>query len=223
MKFDWKIPAGKTLRIYWNIEEKCREYTGKMTQLVVIDLAPNIVSLLYSFFSLEIGNYDASSWFLVFDFSALFKVKAIWKWYILWFDELCINYVYSAIIASIPAYFVSCCLYISGICDHFDTFFEQNPTDTHKANQTIKAILCKAIKIQVKAMEWVWLLWAIKFPSHFLTQWVCYISTVFSNWWRIYIAAYYFHCFCPTLCIWLFLWIISNTYVFLQFKTLIWF
>lgn len=131
-----------------------------MIQLVVIDLAPNIVSLLYSFFCLEIGNYDASTWFLVFDFSALFKVKVIWKWYILWFDELCINYVYSAIIASIPAYFVSCCLYIRGICDHFDSLIEslqsdseQNLIENQKTNQTTKAILCDAIKIQVKAME----------------------------------------------------------------------
>lgn len=153
------ISDGETLRMYEIIEEKCCKYSKKMAYFIKANFGTSIISLLYSFYCLGIGNYDASTWILAFDFT-LFKTNIIWKWYLIWFYELSINYVYAAITTSIPAYFVSCCLYISGICDHFDSFIEslrsvsqQNPTENHKTSATISEQLCNAIKIQIKALE----------------------------------------------------------------------
>lgn len=113
-------------------------------------------ALLYSFYSISIGDFDTSKWILPFKFAVPFDTTVIWKWYILWFINLNIGMMYATSVTLIPSYFISFCLYICGICDHFNLLIQR---DAHvhrrsaKMFQQITNNICEAIRIQIKAFE----------------------------------------------------------------------
>lgn len=124
-----------------------------------------VVSLFFSIYSVYVGNVDTSKYYLPFRFAVPWNTKPYFGWFMLWFYNLNAGIVYAAVIASVTAYFVCCCFYINGICDHFDLLiysleedlernqFENDPIKYQKLCRKVKETLCKAIDSQVKALE----------------------------------------------------------------------
>lgn len=136
-----------------------------MAIFLLMDQLMTIASIFYSFYCLYAGNLDTSTWLLPFQFAVPFETKTVWKWYILWVYNLKANLAYAGIITSVSSYFVCCCLYIQGICNHFNLLIQSlqndveqykkdtNPKIMQEKSQSIKKTFCKAIEAHVTALE----------------------------------------------------------------------
>lgn len=111
---------GGIFDIYWNIEKKCRKYTTIFTFYILWNETSFVASLFYSFYCVWCGNYDTSTWPLPFNILVPFDTTSLWGWYLLWFVQFSMGLSYTGCLTAITSYFMSCCLYICAICDHFD-------------------------------------------------------------------------------------------------------
>lgn len=136
-----------------------------MCIFIIFDSMITFASLFGSFYSLAIGNFDTLTWPLPFDMVVPFQTNTFFGWYSLWFYNLLCNLAYVACLTSTSSYYVCCCFYLGGLCDHFDFTIqalekdvqqnrhEINPQKKRKRNHTIEGYLCKAIDIQNKNFE----------------------------------------------------------------------
>lgn len=161
-------PESDTFHIYWTIEQKCRKYVKMILTWVVLDHTMTFASLFYSFYYISIGNVDSSQWILPFDLLIPFGTKSsLFGWYSLWIFCLLINISYCVCISLPMAHFVCGCLYIDGICDHFNLSIEslqqrirlnritKKPLKYSDMSRDIKQKLCDAIELHSKIFEWV--------------------------------------------------------------------
>lgn len=79
-----------------------------------------VAAFIYSLFCLSTGNRDTSTWILPYTISVPFDTKTIHGWYMLWVIQTNIGVTYASIMISISSFFVCCCCYIAGMCEHFD-------------------------------------------------------------------------------------------------------
>lgn len=162
------LDLGSTVfNMYWNVEAKCRKITKQMSYYVCINQVMMVVSLCFSIFHLLVGNFDTTTWILPFSNYVPFDTRVVYNWYLQWAYQFSISLVYASVISSLTAYFTSCCLYILGICDHFDLLIqslqidaeknriEENPMKYWKNSLKIKEKLCKLVEIHIEALEWV--------------------------------------------------------------------
>lgn len=147
--------SGEIHEIYWRTEQKCQKYTKMIVYYVVHHQSMLIVSFMHSIYSVLIGNFDISTFFLPFHISIPFTVNTIWKWYLLWFIQFNMALSYALTMVSVTSYFVCCCLYIAAICDHFDllnySFAEE--IDLVKNVHKIRTTLIRAIQLHVNLFE----------------------------------------------------------------------
>lgn len=155
----------ETFLMYWGVEQNCRKYTKYMAIFVLMDHALTAASLFASFYSIAIGNLDASTWIVTFNLVVPFDTTNLYGWYLLWILNFHCNFVYASCLASTSAYFVSFCLYIGGIVNHFNLLIdavqtnsklnqsEKNPHKFQKRYQQIKIYMYMAVDIQVKIFE----------------------------------------------------------------------
>lgn len=153
--------------MYSDTEENCRKYSVMISYYVPFHQMIVLPPLLKTFFNIIIGNRDSSTWELPYPISVPFDSAIMWQWYIIWFYDLSIGIAYGYIVSLITMYFISFCLYISGICNQFDllidsiqTFSEENKTEKsfdeiQKRTKLMLETLSKAINVQVKAFEYV--------------------------------------------------------------------
>lgn len=158
-------PNSDAFQMYQNVEEKCRKYTKRIAIFLLMDQMMTIASIFYSFYCIAVGNSDTSTWLLPFQFAVPFNPSIIWKWYILWIYNLLANLAYAGIITSVSSYFVCCCLYIQGICHHFDLLIDSIQNDVQQNQIETTAIryrqrsrqiwmkCCKLIDIHVNAVQ----------------------------------------------------------------------
>lgn len=153
--------------MYEKVEERCRKYTKRIASYVLFNELPLFPSLFHSFYCLAIGNHETSTWTPPAPVSVPFDTTHIWRWYIQWILFVNVYFVYIYIAALISSSFICFCLYICAICDHFKLMIqslqkiiatnrvEKNPKKSQKLNKLIVETLCKAVEIEVKALEWV--------------------------------------------------------------------
>lgn len=134
---------------------------------VVLNNLIDFASLFVSFYSIAIGNFDIATWFLPFDFTVPFDTENLLGWYLLWTYNVLCNMAYTTCLSSTSSYFVCCCLYLGGLCDHFDLFIQEvhhevqrnrheiNPQKIQESNQIVVNYLRKAIDIQNQTFEYV--------------------------------------------------------------------
>lgn len=150
--------------MYQNVEEKCRKYTKTIASFMIFNQFPTFASLFHSFYCVAIGNRDASTWVLPVALSVPLSTAIIWQWYVTWFYCANMGIIYIYVVTLIASSFISFCLYIRGICDHFDLLIqslqknikqnraEKNPDEIRKRNYLIAENLCKTVKTQIKAL-----------------------------------------------------------------------
>lgn len=124
-----------------------------------------VAAFFYSIYCLSTGNRDTSTWILPYTISVPFDTKTIQGWYMLWVIHTNIGVTYDAIMINISSFFVCCCFYIAGICEHFDwvinslnddvTFIrsEKNSADIQKRHIAMKKKLAKSVKIHIHLFE----------------------------------------------------------------------
>lgn len=122
-------------------------------------------AFFYSLYCMHVGNYDTSTWLLPYRLSVPFDTKQIWGWYLLWFFQTNIGFTYSTTQIGISSHFMSCCFYISAICDNFDYLINSMEIEIqdnvkksisnihHENNGKLARRLSNAVEIHIKALE----------------------------------------------------------------------
>lgn len=152
--------------IYWRTEQKCRKITKLMYYINFLNFVYLPLPVLYSIYDMIKGNFDTSAWILPFYVSVPFNTDTIWGWVLLVFININIGFGYSLGLVALTSYFISCCFYISAICEHFEFIIESTVKSSVAKNQNekdrfeykkreweIKKHLCKAINTHMNMYE----------------------------------------------------------------------
>lgn len=151
--------------IYFNTEQKCRQFTKNFVKFIFINQQMYLAAMIFSIYSMIVGNFDTSTWILPFKCWVPFNTESVYGYYLHWFIQFSMGMAYSSSQVTITAYFVCCCYYIVAICDHYKFVMqtiktetdknldEKNPLLYQKRNCEIKKKLLEAIDIHVKAYE----------------------------------------------------------------------
>lgn len=149
------VQRTEVFNIYWYIERKCRRYSRIIHSYILINQTLYIAPFLNSIHGLLIGNFETPP--IPFQMSVFFSTETIIGWYILIFIQVNMSLSYSASMTSIVAYFVSCCLYIMGICDQIDLMIREMTNgvelNLQKRNLKIKQDLCKIVEAHVDMLK----------------------------------------------------------------------
>lgn len=124
-----------------------------------------VVSLLYSFYCMYVGNYNTATWNLPYLISVPFDESQVWGWYLKWLIECNLAGFYSFGMIMITSHFIGCCYYLDAICDHFDCVMaslncdvqqiklETKPIEYAKIYRRISEKLARAVRVHVKLYE----------------------------------------------------------------------
>lgn len=106
---------------------KCREFTEMMTYYIGFHVNAFLIAIIEAAFDICFGNVNTSNWDTPFNVVVPFSTNSIWGWFLRWFFELSASFAYVITAASITSYFVSFCLYIDAICNHFNLLINSTP------------------------------------------------------------------------------------------------
>lgn len=164
-EFDSEHDEKAIADIYWNVEKKCQKYTAIFICYILWNECGFVGTLIYSMYCILTGDYDASKWPFPISIWVPFNETTLWGWYLLWFILFNMSMCYALCFIAITSYFVSCCLYIGAICDHFDLLCNsimgdielfQSETDSIKCHELYQRFVLKMhriIKIHVEMLE----------------------------------------------------------------------
>lgn len=153
------------LAIYWNTELKCQKAFKIIISYIFCNESAFLGSLLHSFYCIYCGDYDTSKWTLPFEVNFPLDSTHLFGWYFLWFIQVNMSMSYVSCATSISSFFVGCCLYICGICDHYGFLFnlamenvqknqrEKNRPTYVKRQFQIRETLIRMVKVHVKALQ----------------------------------------------------------------------
>lgn len=151
--------------MYWNIEQRCQKYLTWITTFIAICQLQFISTLLSSFYSISVGNSDTSTWSVVYYCFVPFNTDILCNWYLLWVYQITVSILYAMVISSTTAHFLCHCLYMHGICDHFDMLIssveknvkdnqsEMNPIVIQNGYRKIKQTFFGAIGLHINLHE----------------------------------------------------------------------
>ncbi|XP_055295179.1 uncharacterized protein LOC129564952 [Sitodiplosis mosellana] len=162
-----KIPDDdeQTYYLYWNTEQKCRDFSAKFVKFIVVNQLMFVAALFFSIYCMIVGNFDTSTWILPFECWVPFSTETPYGYYLKWFIQFSMGIAYSSSQVTITAYFVCCCHYIVSICDHYKFVMkligleteknqeEKSPLIHQKRNYEIRRKLAEAINIHMKSYE----------------------------------------------------------------------
>lgn len=151
--------------LYWKIEQKCRKYTKVISCYIILNQSMYTAAIIVSVCDMLNNNYDTSNWLLPWGVPFDTDNLTVFQWYLLWFEQFSFGLAYSSSTLTVTSFFVSGCLYLGGLCDHFAFLFKsiendlklnENEKNIYKLNirrQLIKAKLCKAIRVHMNLYE----------------------------------------------------------------------
>lgn len=150
---------------YWNIELKCRKFTRVLTKLVFFHQCPYVATMFYTIYRVSIGKLDTDSWPHLYNFAVPFNGKSVWGWYLLWFIQFNVDFLYVFCMVFTTSYFVCCCYYVGAVCKQFDFVmqscteivekngFETSPIKRQQNLRNITYRIREAVEIHVKIFE----------------------------------------------------------------------
>lgn len=151
--------------MYWTNEQKCRKYTKIIGYYIFLSISGFVSALVYALCCIASGNFGTSSWQLPLYMILPFDETRVLGWLLAWFTQVVIDLAYVFSMISITSYFVSCCLYIVTLCDHFKLMMnrvnsdvdrnqrEKNPQKIRKNRFKITKQLRQAIKFHATIFE----------------------------------------------------------------------
>lgn len=153
------------MHLYVKAEEKCRNLTKFLSIGYLLDAAALfIAAALFACYCMWTGNFDTSTWLLPYNLYIPFDTSTVLGWFLLWLIQCYIALVYSLSATCSMTYFVSCCLYIVAMCDHFNlkvqsiNSFLDNLKNSKKLNdakvfERLKLKLNRIVKLHVTIYE----------------------------------------------------------------------
>lgn len=98
-----------------------------MTYYIGFHVNAFIIAFFHAAYEIYHGRVDTSNWDTPFNVVVPFSTDYIWGWFCKWFFELSASFAYVVTGAFCTSYFVSFCLYIDAICDHFNWVINSIP------------------------------------------------------------------------------------------------
>lgn len=135
-----------------------------MSMSIVTIIVMPIALSTYAMFS---GNFDTSTWLLIFEMTVPFDDSTVFGWYIKWLLQVYAVYVYNMALPTLISYFVNGCLYVNACCKQFyldfkaldDNFFDTNskcrlnPLEIHVKRRKIISQLSDLVKLHIKIIK----------------------------------------------------------------------
>lgn len=124
-----------------------------------------ISALVKSIISICMGDFQTSAWNLPYTLVVPFDKTKLWSWYLLWFIQCNMGFSYTSSMVPVTVYFVCCCLYIFGICEHFELLMqatwsdadeyhaEKNPIKRKNLYRKLQKTLTESIDAHVNLLE----------------------------------------------------------------------
>lgn len=152
-------------KIYQSAEKNIQPYVVAMTIVALYTMSSHLVIFFQSFYNIYIGDFDTSNWPLLHDFYFPFVTNSLCGWYFLWCFGFVAEILYCVIMPSSTSYFISVCLYICAICDHFEYLMEKirndieqnqhekNPRKYEKRYRKISEQMHKAIELHIQIYQ----------------------------------------------------------------------
>lgn len=150
------------MRIYENVEQKCRRFTIVLMKLGMVSGAIGVFmpTFVLSLVAMLMGNHDASTWFFPTKYLVPFDSTTIVGFYskLAMYAVYGLNSYYLVILTAI-GYFVSCCYYLNAFCEYFQLMFNEidqiachrciSAKETNEINNRLK----KAVEFHKKIFE----------------------------------------------------------------------
>lgn len=112
--------------------------------------------IFYSIYCVLNGNYNTSSWLKPYNLVVPFETESISGWFMLYLIQCYLGTVYSLSKSSVISYFMSCCLYVAALCQHFALIVDQIKEINTKRLKMKGFELRKAnIEVKIKMKELV--------------------------------------------------------------------
>lgn len=105
--------------MYWQSEIKCQKLTRLIACYVHGEQTMYLISILTSVYSLAVGNYDTSTWLSTYSLVLPFSADSVIGWYMRYIIQCNMGFCYASSMVPVTCFFVSCCVYMIAICDHF--------------------------------------------------------------------------------------------------------
>lgn len=111
------------------------------------------------------GDYNTEEWNLPYTLVVPFDKTKLWNWYLLWFLQCNMGFSYTSSMVPVTVYFVCCCVYVFGVCEHFGILMkaawnkaedyqkEKNNTKKKTMYFQLQKILSGAIDAHVNLLE----------------------------------------------------------------------
>lgn len=163
----FKSVEDEAILIYWKTEQMCQKYTNIFFHYPYAHLSLFCPSLITAIYGILVGKYDVESWQLPFILALPFDTTVFWGWCLEWLMQFNMAVGYSLSTVSTSSYFISGCLYVIAICDHFELLInsvshevdrlreKNNLQQQQSISRNIHERFVKAVVIHVKALEWV--------------------------------------------------------------------
>lgn len=84
-----------------------------------------VSTFIYSIYCILTGNTDASTWPVGFESSLPFDTKTICGWYLQLLITASMDFAYIIWMLLGTAQFIGSCIYISAMCEHFDSIMQK--------------------------------------------------------------------------------------------------
>lgn len=117
--------------------------------------------LFHTICRIYIGRFNTSSWPHLFNFAVPFDARSVLGWYLLWFIQFNVDFLHVFCMVFISSYFICCCYYVEGICEHFNFVMqsikravdENDVEKTAEKCQKIRQKITEAVKIHVEIFQ----------------------------------------------------------------------
>lgn len=153
--------------MYWESEKRCQKLTRLIACYVHGEQTMYAISFATSVYSLLVGNYDTSTWLSTYSLVLPFSADSVVGWYARYFIQCNMGFTYAASMVPVTCFFVSCCVYIGAICEHYNrkiTSTNETADEIQMTNNALKyeslsgklaEEISRSVQLHNKLVEWV--------------------------------------------------------------------
>lgn len=102
-----------------------------------------VVPIVHSIFCLCKGDYETSTWYLIYRMIGPFDSTSILGWYMMWLVQLYVAYTYSFVVSAVSTHFLSCSFYIEACCEQLLSMFKMLDTIIQNEKEKLKRFQVK--------------------------------------------------------------------------------
>lgn len=126
-----------------------------------------VMPIVLSTYAMLTGNFDTSTWHLIFKMIVPFDDSIVFGWYMKWLLQVYAAYVYNMALPTLISYFVNGCLYVNACCKQYyldfkalnDNFFDINSKfqlnllEIHGKRRKVISQFTDLVQLHIKTIE----------------------------------------------------------------------